>query len=401
MRDRVSVDGPMPAFWPPRPSRFWSWLLAPLNRRQLRGKFAVSSVEVEGMERLRSLPPGDGALITPNHSYAGDGVVMVEAGRSAPRPFHLMAAWQLFTGHGGLDGWLMQRQGCFSVDREGSDRRAMRTATGILAGGGFLVVFPEGENYHLNDRLTPLREGVAFMAATAQKEKGDAGRVWLVPTAIRYRFAENVAPRLEAALESLEAISPSGTSRSAALPARILAFGEALLSVKEKEILGSQFRAEPLPARLERLMRHLIERHEAVRSEDPAPVRVKRARAKLLALPEEERTEGTKRALADLHLAIQLFSYPGDYLSAAPTPERMAETLEKFEEDLTGEEAKPVARRLAQVVIGEPIDVKAALGDKRAREAAEGLTVALEGAMTRLISARPALPQAGATPGSR
>ena len=41
----------------------------------------------------------------------------------------------------------------------------MSSATAVTV----LVVFPEGEIYHLNDRLTPLLEGVAaFMALTAR-----------------------------------------------------------------------------------------------------------------------------------------------------------------------------------------------------------------------------------------
>ena len=65
---------------------------------------------------------------------------------------------------------MLQRIGAFSVDREGCDRRAIRQAVEFLSGGHALVVFPEGEIYHLNDRLTPLLEGVAFMALTAQRE---------------------------------------------------------------------------------------------------------------------------------------------------------------------------------------------------------------------------------------
>ena len=63
----------------------------------------------------------------------------------------------------------------------------MRQATELLTTGQTLVVFPEGEIYHTNERLTPLREGVAFMAVTAQKdlEKEQKGRqVWVVPAAI-------------------------------------------------------------------------------------------------------------------------------------------------------------------------------------------------------------------------
>ena len=141
-------------------------------------------------------------LICPNHSYTGDGSVMLEVGRRAPRPFHMMAAWHVFRGHGGIDGWLLQRQGVFSVDREGCDRRAIRTAVELLATGKFLVIFPEGEIYHLNERLTPLREGVAFMAVTAQKDLDKArpaARVWVVPTAIRYTFADDVTPVIEVA----------------------------------------------------------------------------------------------------------------------------------------------------------------------------------------------------------
>jgi hypothetical protein len=39
-----------------------------------------------------------------------------------------MAAWQIFKGHRGIDGFVLQRMGAFSVDREGCDRRAMRQA---------------------------------------------------------------------------------------------------------------------------------------------------------------------------------------------------------------------------------------------------------------------------------
>ena len=36
----------------------------------------------------------------------------------------------------------------------------------------------------------------------------------------------------------------------------------------------------------------------------------------------------------DMFLATQLYSYRGDYLVAEPTPERIAETVDKLEEDL-------------------------------------------------------------------
>jgi len=36
----------------------------------------------------------------------------------------------------------------------------------------------------------------------------------------------------------------------------------------------------------------------------------------------------------DLFFVIQLYSYPGDYVAERPVIERIAETLDKFEEDV-------------------------------------------------------------------
>ena len=66
-------------------------------------------------------------------------------------------------------------------------------------------------------------------------------------------------------------------------------------------------------------------------------------------------------ALERLHTVLQLYSYPGDYLSEKPIVERMAETIEKFEEDIYGV-ARPKGKRWARVILGQPINVKTALG---------------------------------------
>lgn len=62
------------------------------------------------------------------------------------------------------------------------------------------------------------------------------------------------------------------------------------------------------------------------------------------------------RQLADIYLAQQLAFYPPDYLAAEPTPERLLETVEKFEEDLT-DVARIHAPMRAVVDVGEAIEV--------------------------------------------
>jgi 1-acyl-sn-glycerol-3-phosphate acyltransferase len=400
MRERIDLSQPMPRFWEPKPGRFWQWLLTPLHRRYLK-HHRVARVDVRNLENLANLGPNDGALICPNHSYTGDGSVMLEAGRRAPRAFHTMAAWHVFRGHGGVDGWLLQRQGVFSVDREGTDRRAIRTAIDLLAGGKFLVIFPEGEIYHLNERLTPLREGVAFMAVSAQKDldksKADA-RVWVVPTAIRYAFVDDVMPVIESQLARMEQRMMLKPRAGTPLHERIIRLGDVLLTIKEKEHVGRSLERDgDLPARIARLAEHVLARREAAHlgktfPDEPVPVRVKQLRRKLLeAACDETADDGAapipdvRDALADAHLALQLYSYKGDYLAQSPTPERMAETIEKFEEDLDGVEARPCGWRRATVTFGQPIDVKPFLGGK-SRTAATELTARLESDLQRLMS---------------
>jgi 1-acyl-sn-glycerol-3-phosphate acyltransferase len=385
------IDGAQPEFWPPRPNRFWKAALAPLRRYYLRRYYGITQVAVEGAEPLLArLGPADGVLLAPNHSHDSDPHVMMEVGRRAHRPFAFMAAWQIFRTHWGLDGWVLQRMGAFSVDREGCDRRAIRQAVEFLSSGHALVVFPEGEIYHLNDRLTPLLEGVAFMALTAQREldkSGSGARVWVVPTAIRYRYLDDVTPKLEAAVAALESRLFWKPRPGSSLHERIIQVGEVLLTIKEKEKLGRVCEGEgDLRTRIARLAETLLQRLETEHlkktpSADTVPLRVKALRRHLLSVWADENADPAARqqaraALDDVQLVLQLYSYPGDYLTEKPSVERMAETIEKFEEDIYGA-ARPKGRRRARVLLGEPIDLKQ-IAAERARTAAHDVTVRLE-----------------------
>ncbi|MEO5959556.1 MAG: 1-acyl-sn-glycerol-3-phosphate acyltransferase, partial [Opitutaceae bacterium] len=62
------------------------------------------------------------------------------------------------------------------------------------------------------------------------------------------------------------------------------------------------------------------------------------------------------RQLADIYLAQQLAFYPPGYLDANPTPERLLETVEKFEEDITDQARVHLPMR-AVVDVGEAIEV--------------------------------------------
>jgi 1-acyl-sn-glycerol-3-phosphate acyltransferase len=328
--------------------------------------------------------------------------------RRAGVPFCYMAAYQIFTGNAGLRKFILPRLGVFPVDREGADRSAFQAGLNVLTQGkNPLVVFPEGEIYFLGDRLTPLREGAAALALAAARKAAERGRtVWIIPTAIRYRFLENhdPLPELHRLMDTLEARftwwDPCGRS----IIERLYRYAEGMLALKELEYLDAP-QPGTLKERIARLKFHILEEMEdrrlGRRSDEPVPFRVKelrRACLKALAVPgisrEERRT--LRRDLNSLFVAIQLFSYPGDYVRENPTLERLAEIMTKFEQDALGvTNPAPRGPRRAVVKMGEPIDVRSYLGPggRRSRDAAETLTETLElqiqGLMDTLGPGRP------------
>ena len=141
----------------PEAAPLWVALGRVYIRRQLRRELRVDAIEVDGLENFNPLiEQGDGVLIAPDHADSRRGGD-VRGGPAPPTAILFMAAYQIFRG---LDRVHLPRLGIFPVDREGSDLRAFRAGVEILARGkNPLVVFPEGEIYHMSDRLTPLREG--------------------------------------------------------------------------------------------------------------------------------------------------------------------------------------------------------------------------------------------------
>ena len=93
------------------------------------------------------------------------------------------------------------------------------------------------------------------------------------------------------------------------------------------------------------------------------PSRVRALRAAILPdLVEGGLTDAERdrrwRQLALLYLAQQLSLYPAGYLEGTPSPERVLETVERLEEDLT--DVATVHRPLAVTIrVGEPIEVGA------------------------------------------
>ena len=358
-------------------------------------------MEVRGREHIRqAMARQQGVLITPNHCGHADCYAFYDAADQVGSLFYFMIAWQVFIRGSRLKRLILRHHGCFSVDREGTDMRAFRRAVEILKSAPHpLVVFPEGEVYHLNDRITPFREGPAAMALLAAR-KGTRPIV-CVPCAIKYHYVEDPTPELLELMDELERAILWRPRPDLPLPQRIYHYAEGLLALKEIEFLG-QTGSGPLPERIATFVGAILDRLDKRYGIDSTgstvPERVKTLRQKAIEKLEglsalDPGRQGCGRDLDDLFMVVQAFSYPGNYVSEGPSIERIAETLDKFEEDVLGfETARIRGARKATVTFGEPIPVEPGR-DKRTNSPT--LTRLLEERVQTLLDST----QQGANPG--
>lgn len=183
---------------------------------------------------------------------------------------------------------------------------------------------------------------ILLRSMKGQKEKES----YLVPTALRYAYDEGVESTYSTRLSRLEErITWKPRERSDPVD-RIYRLGSGLLAIKEVEFLGTS-RPGDLVERIVGLQQALVGRIESAHYGD----------------------------LDRLFVAVQLYSYPGQYLRENPTLHRIAETLVELEEDVLGEGSYPTPRSVT-VRFGEPVSVRSFLeqGGLTVKEAVAPLT---------------------------
>jgi 1-acyl-sn-glycerol-3-phosphate acyltransferase len=341
----VVVDKPY-VFVPPYQGLVWPAILQKFVRRRLQRDFGIERIECRGVEYLReSARAGHGILLAPNHCRPADPFVVSELARQAGLLPFTLASSHLFM-QGRFQAFMLRRAGVFSIYREGMDRPAINAAVEILSQAKRpLVLFPEGVINRANDRLNPLMEGTSFIARTAAKRRAaatPAGQVVVHPVALRYTFHGDISTALAPALEELEHRLSWRPQRELALVERITKIGVALLGLKELEFFGES-QSGPIFERVEKLIDRLLGPLEKEwlqgKSEGSVVARVKKLRTAILPdmvtgeVSEAERARRW-RQLADVYLAQQLSCYPPDYITTDPHPDRLLETVERFEEDL-------------------------------------------------------------------
>ena len=136
------------------------------------------SIAVVGTAHLPSKGP---VLLAPTHKSRWDALLLPYAAgrRVSGRDCRFMVTSDEMRG---LQGWLLQRLGCFAVNQSRPSMASLRYAVDLLAGGRPLVVFPEGR---IRSDSGPIRlhQGLARMALLAASS---GVNVPVVPVGIAY-----------------------------------------------------------------------------------------------------------------------------------------------------------------------------------------------------------------------
>ncbi len=385
-------------YFPSKRNALIAWIIGVFNRtRRLPNKLKVDSVEVSGNDTLisninRSGRRRDRILFLPNHPTHADAAVFLEALRQAGFTTQMMAAYDVFL-RGKLDAWVMQKMGAFSVDREGGDQQAMKDASAVLAKGKHaLTIFPEGNVYLRNDRVTPFNDGAAFIAIRAAKElaKHDV-RVVAVPVSIKLTHLTDCRSTLDQLLVDLaKSMAVPDVQHAPGQPPR-----EAIVQIGRAAIrrnLQQRGLTPPDSDDLSELINYSagavlddLEAKLEIRPKDGTSL-VDRVRTARRLVHDVRTDDGRKvdhvvaRTWADMvMLAFRIASYLPDYVVESPTLDRVSETVEKLAEDVHGEMIEPIGLRRAMVHFNQPILLDDYISkDKRSKQAIRELTAAFE-----------------------
>lgn len=302
-----------------------------------------------------------------------------------------MAAYEVFD-RSRTAGWMMQHAGCFSVDRDGSDSASMKQAIRTLCDGRYgLTIFPEGNVYLQNDRVSPFLEGAAFLAMKAQKELGSEKPIMAIPLSIKLTHSTDIRPELLARLDRLADTAGLTRSENALFVDELRRIGMAVMrrALQQRGILPEEDKPIPIIDQIRSAASALIERLEqrinlSPRKGDELMDRLRTLRRRIHQVrmdPEQSHDHPAARGWADeALLALRLLSYAGDYVAERPDLDRFGETIAKLLEDVNDEHPPPYGPREAHVRFGEPIDLSGQLEafSAKARPVVQGLTQQFE-----------------------
>ena len=391
-------------FFPAEPSPPLIRLGRSLNRHFiLPGRnHRITELRLEGeSEAVRDARArGERLLFVINHPSHSDPQVVTEIQHRLGVPSSFMAAYDVFL-RSRFNAWCMRKLGNFSIDREAADRKAMAAAIAVVTGGDYcLNIFPEGNVYLTNDRVTPFLDGTAFIALKAQQAI-EGTPVKIVPVALKFTHLTTPRKTLTRRLVDLGRDSDHAYAPGAAESplAAVMDLGRHLVGAHLRRHGFLHERAGEEAALYEVLKDFatgLVTEIEGALGTAPTKEsglveRIRKARSAIHQIRTDAagRAEGggnERREIDGLAekaiLAFRVHGYLTPYLTEHPTIDRYDETVERLAEDFYSRAMPRTGPRRAIAHLHAPLDVTDFLNEAGGlRGAVAPLTRAMESAV--------------------
>jgi 1-acyl-sn-glycerol-3-phosphate acyltransferase len=393
---------PKYVFRPPRHVPLFMALAHRVVPHYLRRQLGIERVQLEpgSMERFKALR-GQRVVLTPNHpSY--EPPVLFKLSGELQQDLLWLTAREVFEIPG--QGWLIERIGCYSIDRGTRDESALNTTRQLIAEGrNWLVLFPEGQEHYLHDFVLPFLPGAARlglgaiddMVKAVGRAAGPAAKggrtgpsappppVYLLPVALRYYYLKDMREEIEALLARLEqrlGLPPGGGAGR--WHARMTAIADRVLNANEHFYGIMPMPGDSFQQRLDRLRETILQRcAEGLNAPVPSatdaaggavPLR-NRIRKLFTAAnqiihaedaPEgayaqeldERRRDRARKLRGELRRVLEFVAMTGDYSAAVQTQERFMDVLGRLEMEVFGK-LRFIGPRAVAIAAGEPLNL--------------------------------------------
>jgi hypothetical protein len=396
-------------FRPPKPSAAVGAACRALLPAILKRGYGIVAVEYRKDElEMLGRVLGSRVLLTPNHPTHAEPVVMFHLAAQLGKPFYYLSNREAFDRAWGLFGWLLARNGAYSIVRGAPDRESFKFTRRVLAENRApLVIFPEGEVYSQNDSLLPFQAGVfqlAFLALDDLAKSDDRFPLYIQPVAIRYRFVEDIGKAIVESLQRLESRlgiegPPAGDSYL-----RLRKIGDAVLAAAERAYKLPQGSIEDMNPRIDAVREKIVERvaetlqlaPQSLGKTLPDKMRALSNRVNGVATDEpvaaseyqdrllREEAERIRPLNQDLKRLANWLAVRDGYVGELATQERMVDTLWRLESEVLGRRLLH-GRRECRVRLAVPLDLREWSNMPR-KEAIGSVTQAVETSIQSLLS---------------